>query len=110
MRTESHLKHSNFQPARGGHAPGDLREAFEEALDAWEAMGDQDPLPTVKLRGQDVSIVELCGLLWNCTDIMPSLMCQTFESCGVNDVPHGSTYAVGARAYKALAEAENLLD
>lgn len=67
------LKGSNYDPSQGGHAPGDLRRAFDDAINVFQkARGINDTL-TVKLREQDVPIAELCGLLWDCTDTMRGL-------------------------------------
>ena len=57
------------------HAKNDLREAFEDAVNS----GD-----TAEAR-------HLSGSLWNCTDVMPRLLCDDLE------LPSGSNYAQGAR-------------
>ncbi|MBR0660475.1 hypothetical protein [Neoroseomonas oryzicola] len=62
---------SRFKPSRGGHAPGDLRDAFFELLDRFEDWEEGDPAPTIELRGNTLTAAALCGLLWNCTDILP---------------------------------------
>jgi hypothetical protein len=75
---------------RGGHFPGHLRELFEEALDAYYGWNDGEPEPTVvlepnyefignpgaeernaKKKDRILTISEVFGLLWNCTDILP---------------------------------------
>jgi hypothetical protein len=61
-----------------GHAPGHLRDAFCEAI----AGRDDDELH------------RLSGLLWTCTDTLPSAF------CGSLDLPDGSTYAQAARAVR----------
>ena len=87
---EPHVHHPvHYKPARGGHAPGYLREAFEE----W--VGDGADGETCEYDGQTVSVSWICGMLWNCTDIMPS------EMCGELDMLPGSTYAMGVRKAKA---------
>ena len=74
---------------RGGHFPGHLRELFEEALDAYYGWNDGEPEPTVvlepnyefignpgaeernaKKKDRILTISEVFGLLWNCTDIL----------------------------------------
>ena len=71
------MRLNRYDGGRGGHAPGHLREAFERYVENG-AVGDCT---------DDDSI----GLLWNCTDIMPSDLCAALEQ------PQGSTYARGAR-------------
>ena len=41
--------------------------------------------------GPSPQLVKLAGDMWNCTDVMPSFLCE------VLDMPQGSTYARGAR-------------
>ena len=67
----SYFRRSRFNPARGGHAPGDLRDAFLSAVDGfWN--GDLGPTSTIEFRGHELTVEDLCGLLWNCTDAIPS--------------------------------------
>ena len=73
MRTRI-LFQSSYSPCRGGHAPGDLRDAFGDAIDAYESWADGDPEPTIEVRDGWIAIRDICGLLWNCTDVMPSTM------------------------------------
>ena len=108
MSAPTLLKYSYYRPARGGHAPGDLRDAFAEALEEFEALKEGEPLPTVEVRDQEISLARLCGLLWNCTDIMPSGMCWMVQCCGVDDFLVGSTYATGARQLKELIRSASL--
>lgn len=68
----------------GGHAGGNLREPFYDYV-----MSGEMDAPVV--WGRRISIRELTGLLWNCTDIMPS------EACEALDLLRGATYARGAR-------------
>ena len=75
-----------------------------EAYTGWET---GEPQPTVEWRGKAVPISQVCGLLWNCTDIMPSGMCQSIDDVSRNeDVHQGSTYARGARVLKYLIDRE----
>lgn len=82
---------AKFNPARGGHAPGHLRDAFLEAV---EADGD-NPYVDVGYDDVPMSLLQLCGLLWNCTDILPS------DACAMLDLAQGSTYAMAARALRS---------
>ncbi len=73
------LPHSSYRPARGGHAPGDLRDAFLEGIEAFAAWRPGQPEPSVEVREQAVPLSALCGLLWNCSDAMPRLDQQQLE-------------------------------
>ena len=103
------LKHVNsyFDPARGGHAPSDLRDAFAEAVEASIARSDPDEPLEIEVRNEVVTSKSVCGMLWNCTDMMPGHLCQAFEDVSGIDEPltRGSTYAQGARTLKPLVEA-----
>jgi hypothetical protein len=100
-----------YQPNRGGHAPGHLREAFERAADLniWEQpqnwinnLDDEAILffdPNKQAWWESLTPLNrglwLIGQLWNCTDIMPSTLCN------VLDLPQGSSYAMGVRKFKS---------
>jgi hypothetical protein len=63
----------------------------------------------VDLRGQTVPLTKVCGLLWNCTDIMPGAAITDlhvwYESLMGEPYRTGRrTYAVGARMMKAMIE------
>jgi len=90
------LINSHYSPALGGHAPGDVRDSFAEAAQEWLHWREGTPLPTVEVRGCEIPIDRVCGLAWNCTDTMPSSMCEDLE------IERGSTYAQGARHLKAM--------
>jgi hypothetical protein len=96
-----------FRASRGGHAPGHLRDAFAAYIDSGcEAEVFQEP-ETIwfydkKLQRQwdrwplEQRLRWLLGQLHNCSDVMPSGMCESL------DLRYGSTYARAAR--KLLAE------
>jgi hypothetical protein len=44
---------------RGGHAPGDLRGAFIDAVEAMGQWTPGNPIPTVEVRDQLVSVTSL---------------------------------------------------
>ena len=102
------LKNFSFNPARGGHAPGDVRHAFGQAAEAWTFWDGKGDPPMVLLRDQMVPMGQLLGLLWNCTDIMPGMVCSCLEDITAKPVPQGSTYAKGARAFKPLVDSDPL--
>ena len=88
-------KPTHFKANRGGHAPGYRRDAFLEWLPNWEDEVPDSPA-TCEYDGETVPVKTVLGLLWNCTDTMPS------EACKSLDLPQGSTYAQGARKVKDL--------
>jgi hypothetical protein len=94
------LHGSFYAAARGGHAPGDVRQAFCDALDAFREWEDGDPEPTVEIREKMVPISQACGLLWNCSDILPGSAWFTMELCDDGNLPHRRTYAAAARWLK----------
>ncbi len=90
------LKNSSYVPSRGGHAPGDLRDAFVESLDSVEHWRSGMPDLVVEFRGQHVLLWDICGLLWNCTDVLPGWVYRYLEEvCGAPC--RRTSYACGAR-------------
>jgi hypothetical protein len=84
-------KTSHYAYGHGGHVGGHLREPFCEYAETGE-------LPEgTRHRGRELDIRALTGLLWNCTDTMPS------GTCTALDLPAGSSYAAGARAVRPKA-------
>lgn len=104
--SQSVLIHSRYIPARGGHAPGDLRNAFLEAIEAFETWEKGADEPTVDVRDRPVTISRLCGLLWNCSDTMPGIEQRHLESLlpgrwiGEDRSGTLNTYAMAARALR----------
>jgi len=76
---------------RWGHAPGHLREAFDE----WVEAGADAKTVTVGYAEAVMPTAWLLGQLWNCRDIMPSTLCADL------DMRQGSTYAMAVRRVKA---------
>jgi hypothetical protein len=97
---------SSYNPARGGHAPGDLRDAFEEAVEAVSDWPGGEPEPTVDLRGTNVPASTICGLLWNCNDAVPSSLIRGMQ-CLDPDFDRW-TYAGAARSLKSVIAAAKL--
>ncbi len=74
------------------HVGGHLRTAFEDwVLDGMEGKPEIDEEP--------VEIKWLLGQLWDCSDIMPGMLCDNLE------MHHGSTYAAAAQRLAAAIEA-----
>lgn len=99
--------------SRGGHAPGHLRDEFLECIDyagdVWyEPLGNEDVLffysPAMQLRWDRMNLHErmlwITGQLWNCSDILPGLICSELE------LPQGSTYSRAVRKLRTEAAAE----
>jgi transcriptional regulator with XRE-family HTH domain len=97
---------SRYEPARGGHAPGHLRDAFLAWLQACIALpGDATMPTTIEVGDEQRPVSWLFGQLWNCTDTLPR-----WEFDQVNDwlTSEGmpaidrQTYAAAVRALKPL--------
>ena len=95
-----HIYSKSYRPARGGHAPGHLREAFGNAVEAYDAWRPGEPEPVVEIDGEQHTVGKVFGLLWCCTDILPGhLVGMVNDQLGDNLGLH--TYAAAARALKA---------
>ena len=66
------LVNSQYNPARGGHAPSDLRDAFLKTVEAVFDWSTGEPEPTVEVREREMPVSAVCGHLWNCRDVLPS--------------------------------------
>jgi hypothetical protein len=80
---------SHYAYGHGGHVGGHLRDPFCEYAESGELPGG------IRHNGRDLDARALAGLLWNCTDIMPS------STCSALGLPPGSSYAAGAREVRA---------
>jgi hypothetical protein len=96
---KSILVNSRYSPARGGHAPSDVREAFLTGIEQYVLWGDGEPEPIIELREQQVPLSTLCGLLWNCSDTVPRLDLDSLVGDCNTDIK-GGTYACVARWMK----------
>ena len=97
-----------YRRHQGGHYPGHLRDAFIEAIDAYCGWEPGTPEPTVEVEfgyvPRPMTLTQVCGLMWNCTDILPSLEVGALEHHGIE--LQRSTYAAAARAMKFAIENE----
>jgi hypothetical protein len=100
------IKFSEFSPSRGGHAPGDLRDSFIDSVDVIEQWDASQPEPTVELRGHQVPVTRIIGLLWNCSDILGGPVCRPINGMvrRPDSFPSGATYAQAARQLKKLVK------
>jgi hypothetical protein len=87
-----------------GHAPGHVRDMFLEAIEAYRAWQPGEPEPKiefeVRYRPRLISISQACGLLWNCTDILPGAEVDALDGLPLRQ----RTYAAAARAMKKSLE------
>jgi hypothetical protein len=89
---------------RGGHCPDHVRDTFLAAIEAYENWNDGEPEPTVEFEvgyvPRQIPISKACGLVWNCTDILPGLAWDSVEGTDlIEDVKH-RTYGAVARAMR----------
>jgi hypothetical protein len=105
-QTMSILISSRYRPARGGHAPGDIRDAFLVALEELRGWAPGTAEPTAEVRERQVPLSVLCGLLWNCTDTLPSLDGQEVWAFVEQ---HGAGYEAGRRASCSYGRAARAL-
>lgn len=88
---------------RHGHAPGHVRDAFLAAIDAFEAWDWQRGEPEPKIDYQihyeprEIKISQACGLVWNCTDVLPGDYARYLADFGLQR----QTYAAAARTILA---------
>src|SRR5262249_34361812 len=82
--------------SRRGHAPGHVRVC--NAIDAFADWNEGEPEPTVEFEvnyvPRPITISQACGLMWNCTDILPRLAVSQLEDVGVEF--KRQTYAAAA--------------
>jgi hypothetical protein len=87
---------------RFGHAPGHVHEAAGAAFRAWKDWDGNGPEPTVEFyvnyQPHRITISRACGLVWNCTDIMPGQLFDWLVEDGLELEPRRRTYAAVARA------------
>ena len=99
---------TNYTRGNGGHAHGHVRDAFLDAIEAYRGWRPGRPEPTAALRSpqavtlrtdHELSLAAACGLVWNCTDILPGIDFGLLVDCGVE--PKSRTYAAAARAFRS---------
>jgi hypothetical protein len=97
-----------YRKGNGGHSPGHLRGMFLDAIEAFEAWSKNASMPTVMLdvhyEPPPISLMQACGLVWNCSDILPGTALDTLLDCGLS--LDRRTYAAAARAMSAAIKEE----
>jgi hypothetical protein len=86
---------------KGGHAPRHIRDAACEAFQAFIECDGDGPEPTVEVeihyKPRTMSISQVMGLVWNCSDILPGdLADEVQNACNLDRMTN--TYAGAARA------------
>jgi hypothetical protein len=94
-----------YHGRRGGHAPGHIRDAFCEAVHAFMGWDGTGPEPTVALEvnyePQPVTVSTMCGLVWNCSDVLPGELFRWLrDDLPDDDAPRIQTYGAAARAMR----------
>jgi hypothetical protein len=94
----------SYHAGRGGHAPGHIRDAFDDAIEAYQSWEDGEPEPCVEISDTTIPITRVFHWLHNCNDIMPSTMCRRVDDLlpWLETCRQGSTYAMGARKLLAI--------
>ena len=90
---------SNCRSGNGGHAGAHVRDVFLSAIDAYLDWEPGEPEPMVDFVARPIPISRACGIVWNCSDILPSGAVNSLEWCGI-DLSR-RTYAAAARAMLA---------
>jgi hypothetical protein len=90
---------SNDRSGNGGHSPGHVRDTFLSAIDAYLAWEQGEPEPIVDFEVRDearpITISQVCEMVWNCADCLPSDALDTLDRCGLE--LNRRTYAAAAR-------------
>ncbi len=96
------MRTTYYENRRGGHCPGHIRDTFLAALDAYAEWENGEPEPTIEHEvgrmPRTVTLSQACGLVWNCSDILPSHAVSTVEMIDLN--VQRRTYAAVARAMR----------
>jgi hypothetical protein len=97
------MRTSYYRNARGGHCPGHVRDTFGDAVYTYADWAEGDPEPTVEFEvryvPRQIPISKACGLVWNCSDILPGSLVTVLEDTGLE--LKRFTYAAAARAIHA---------
>jgi len=94
------LPDSKYMPSRGGHAPDDLRNAFDQVVGNIIEYRSND---LVELGGIKVTGSEVCGVIWNCTDSLNEFtlhMIKDMFRALLDEISIPETYGQAARLVK----------
>jgi hypothetical protein len=106
MQNRKRYNPAKFNPARGGHAQGHLRNAFHCLVGFLEEHNTSELRPDTPLAEGEAENPytprEIIGLLWNCTDVLPGHSYDVLRTAGL-DFDRG-TYGAASRALKKLMD------
>jgi hypothetical protein len=84
-------------PMSYGHAPGHVCDTFAAAVEAFQRWDGSGREPTVEFEVNNeprrITISQACGLVWGCTDVVPTWIADTLH-------PRTASYAGAARAMR----------
>jgi hypothetical protein len=93
---------------RDGDAPGHVRETAGAAFQAWMGWDGSSPEPTVEYEvgyvPREIPISRACGLVWNCTDIVPGTLFDAVQETA-QDWLRTDEPVIKRRTYGACARA-----
>jgi hypothetical protein len=99
--------------SHSGHLPAHVRDMFRQAIYAFSTREPGEPMPLtgheIDHRQRQISIAEACGLVWNCTDILPGITVDELQDC-LATPPVGDTYAAAAHAIMSELRASGMVD
>jgi hypothetical protein len=100
MKTKKKYNSATYNPSRGYHAPGHLRNIFEEIAERIRQNKKVNLSTKVSEFEGDTqfTVGEIIGLLWNCTDILPGGLYD--ELIGIGLEFQNRTYAAAGQALK----------
>jgi hypothetical protein len=83
-----------------GHAPGHVRQAFEDAVEAmikWHGSGREPTVDfEINYEPRPITLAQACTLVSRCTDCLPGWIADELSEHGLKT----RTYAAGARAMR----------
>jgi hypothetical protein len=85
---------SNHRSANGGHVGAHVRDVFLSAIDAYRDWEPGEPEPAVDFNARPIAISRASGIVWNCSDILPSGAVDALDQWGIE--LSRRTYAVSA--------------
>jgi hypothetical protein len=84
-------------PMYYGHAPDHVCDTFAAAVEAFQRWDGSGREPTVEFEVNNeprrITISQACGLVWGCTDVVPTWIADTLH-------PRTASYAGAARAMR----------
>jgi hypothetical protein len=70
-------------PMYYGHAPGNVCDTFAAAVEAFQRWDGSGREPTVEFEVNNeprrITISQACGLVWDCTDVVPGWIADTLH-------------------------------